>query len=62
MRHIKAAVRAHPLLPRCHHRTQWHGDHPYPQEWPSEGGDCPVALARVANLRATRYYGRAFWE
>lgn len=44
MRHMKAAVGAHPLLPRCHHRTQRRGEHPYPQEWPSEGGglsSCP---------------------
>lgn len=62
MRHMKAALGAHPLLPQRHHRTQGHGDHPDPQEWPSVGKDCSASLARNETLRSTRYYGPAFWK
>ncbi len=62
MRHMKAALGANPLLPRRHHRTRRHGDHPDPQEWPTLGEACPAAVARDETLRATRYYGRAFWK
>lgn len=44
MRHMKAALGAHALLPWRHHRTQRHDDHPDPQKWPSVGegfSSCP---------------------
>lgn len=53
MRHMKAALGAHPLLPRRHHRTQLRGDDQDPQEWPSAGGglsSCPGPQRNSARL------------
>jgi hypothetical protein len=49
-------------LPQGHHRTAGHADRPDPQERAAMEEDCPAARARNDTLRATRYYGRAFWK